>query len=322
MPKFYLSGFAAGSQIVTVRLPGHQRFTQSVGDATVAKDFYTVEGHEDGSDVVEASLSEVEGATASVFKAIADGIWPLSADDRMTLAYFVALQATRVPAQRRTADYIAQQLLRLQVGAGGKSGLRQQLEQQGRDATDDLVERMWSEATRSEGPPIRRSKAEHIQQMIELADELLKYIAGRPWTVVRFGRRSLITSDAPVGLVREPEAEPWHGVGYLTAWGVTFPLTRKLGLLMGSPQPVIDAGVPVERIHHGVADRIQPGTTRLEKFFNCHTVANASEWLFHHPEDGAFVPEKLPDPRTVTIEMSGTNRQFDGQPWFKAATGK
>ena len=233
VPKFYLRGFAARDQITTVRLPGDHRFTQSVSDATVAKNFYTVESHKDGGggDVVEAALSEVESATASVFTAIKHGTWPLPPDDRMTLAYFVALQATRVPAERRTMDHVARQLLRLQVGAGGKSGLRRELQRQGRDVTDDLVERVWSQATRPEGPPFQRSQAEHIQQMIELADELLKYIAGRPWSLVRFDRRSLITSDSPVGLVPDPKTEPWHGVGYLTAWGVTFPLTRKLGIL-------------------------------------------------------------------------------------------
>ncbi len=273
-----------------------------------AKNFYTVEGHGNRDDVVETALSEVEGATASVFKAIGSGTWPLLPDDRMTLAYFVALQATRVPAQRRTMDHLAQQLLRLQVGAGGEPGLRQQLEQQGRNVTDELVERLWLQATRPEGPPIQRSRAEYIQQMLELTDELLKYIAGRPWSLVRFDRRSLITSDAPVGLVPDPKAEPWHGVGYLTAWGLTFPLTRKLGLLMSSPEPVIDAEVSVERVHQGAADMIQPGTTSLDEFFNSHTVANASEWLFHHPKDGAFVPEHLPDPRPVTMAMSSMNR--------------
>ncbi|HEY8719670.1 DUF4238 domain-containing protein [Pengzhenrongella sp.] len=317
VPRFYLQGFAEKDRIETVRLPGDQRFTQSVSDASVAKNFYAVVGHEDGDDVIERALSQIEGITAAIFKAIIGGTWPLSFDDRMSLGYFVALQVTRVPAQRRSIDHIARQMLRLQVGVGGKSGLRQVLERQGGEVTDERVETLWKQATRPEGPPIERPKAEHIKQMIETAEELVKYIVGRPWSLVRFDQRSLITSDAPVGLVRNPEDEHWFGVGYLTAWGITFPLTRKLGLLMSDPQPLIDQEIPVEEVHEGRADMTQLGTTKLEKFFNYHTVMNASEWLFHHPEDAKFVPDELPEPTLVTVAMSSEDRDFDGEPWFE-----
>lgn len=320
MPRFYLQGFAEREQIATVRLPGDRRFIQSVNDASVAKDFYAVEDHEDGADVIEKSLSSIEGGAAKVFKAIADRTWPLSLDDRMSLGYFVALQASRVPVQRRTMDHIAQQMLRLEVGAGGKSGLRQRLEQQGGEVTDDLVETLWQQAIRPEGPPIQWTKIEHIKEMIDLAGELHRYIVGRPWSLVRFDRRSLITSDSPVGLVRDPQEHPSHrGVGYMTAWGITFPLTRKLGLLMSSPDALIDRKIPVEDVHKGAADMNQPGTVKIEKFFNLHTVANASEWLFHHPADEKFVPEPLPEPTPVAVAMSGIERDFDGEPWFTAS---
>jgi Protein of unknown function (DUF4238) len=183
-----------------------------------------------------------------------------------------------------------------------------------------LVETLWQQTTRPEGPPIERPKVEHIKQMLELADQLHKYIVGRPWTLVQFDRRSLITSDAPVGLVPDPQDEPGAGVGYMTAWGITFPVTRKLGLLMSSPEPVMKLKVPVERAHAGAADTTQPGTTQLERFFNQQTVANASEWLFHHPEDEAFVPEQLPEPNPVTVAMSSLGRDFEGEPWFAASS--
>jgi hypothetical protein len=322
VPRFYLRGFAEQERIATVRLPGVQRFAQSINDASVAKDFYAVAGHGNGDDVIEKSLSGIEGATAEVFRAIANGTWPLSFDDRMSLGYFVALQATRVPVQRRTMDHIARQMLRLKIGAGGKPGLRQRLEQQGSEVTDELVETFWQQVTRPEGPPIERPKIEHIKQMIELAGELHKYIVGRPWTLVQFDRRSLITSDAPVGLVRDAQDELRMGVGYMTAWGITFPLTRKLGLLMSSPQPLIELKIPVEQTHQGAADRKQLGTTQLERFFNHHTVVNASEWLFHHPDDEKFVPEQLPEPTRVTVAMSGIGRDFDGEPWFPASSSQ
>ena len=68
-PRFYLRGFAEQERLATVRLPGDQRFAQSINDASVAKNFYAVPGHDDGHDVIEKSLSDIEGATAEVFGA-------------------------------------------------------------------------------------------------------------------------------------------------------------------------------------------------------------------------------------------------------------
>jgi len=156
----------------------------------------------------------------------------------------------------------------------------------------------------------------HIQQMAELSEALIPYLAGRPWTLVRFDKRSLITCDTPVGLVPHPDDEPWAGVGFMTAWGVTYPLTRKLGLLLSDPLVIADA-IPVEDVRAGKLDYAQAGTTALGKFFNGNTVASASEWLYHHPEDERFVPNDLPEPNLVTLRMSGGPHEFSGEPAFK-----
>jgi len=124
-----------------------------------------------------------------------------------------------------------------------------------------------------------------------------------PW--VRSGR-SLITSDVPVGLIPHPQDDnPWSGVGFMTAWGITFPRTRKLGLLM-SDLMVIAEQVPVERVRAGHIDTKQRGATALEKLFNERTTNSASIWLYHHPADGKFVPNDLPDASPVTSAVMGT----------------
>lgn len=317
VPQFYLRGFARDGQVTTVRLPGQHRFPQSVRDASVANNFYSVAGHPDGADVFERDMADVEGDAAPIFDRVARGAWPLGKEDRMTLGYFVALQAVRITSHRSTMDYVYAQVLRLQVGAGGKAGVRRKLEEKGQPVTDDLVDRLWTQATRPEGPPVKWSQIEHLQHIVSVSEELLKYIVGRPWSLMSFDRRSLITSDSPVGLVGHPDEEPWRGVGFMTAWGITFPLSRKQGLLLGSIDPLIELGVPVEQVHEGRADTMLEGTTKFEKFFNSHTVDNANQWLFHHPDDAKFVPPDLPDPRPVTVEMSGVPREFTGEPWFK-----
>lgn len=318
VPKFYLRGFALDDRITTVQLPGNKRFTQSVSDASVGKDFYMLEGHPDGDDAVERALAETEAATSPVFKRILSGVWPLALEDRMLLGHFLSLQAARVPVQRRTQNQLASQLLRLQVGVEGKEALRQKLGGMGSPVSDEVLERTWTLITRPGGAPVELANAVHIEQMLKISDAIFVYIVGRPWSLVRFERRSLLTSDNPVALVPDPDDEPWQGVGYLNAWAVTFPLTRKIGLVMSTPQKLIEAEVPVERVHTGEADQLWAGTTKWEKFINYNTIVNASQWLFHHPDDGGLIPDELPEPTPITMQMDGFGaHEFTGEPMFR-----
>lgn len=316
VPQFYLRGFADDERIATVRLPGEARFVQSVRKAASQTNFYAVDGHEDGPDVFEKLLSTIEGEAARVFAIIRSGTWPLEAEDRMTLAHFVALQAIRGPDQRRSMEQVAAQITRLEIGYGGRDAVKDWMARnRGVSITDDQAKLVWEQATKPGGPPIALAPIAHIRQMAEVVDKLLPYIAGRPWTLVRFDKRSLLTSDAPVGLVPHADNEPWQGTGFMTAWGITYPLTRKLGLLMSNPMVFADV-VPVQRVWAGELDHAELGTTQTERFFNAFTVRSASEWLYHHPEDERFVPGSLPEPSPVTISMSGSPEVFTGEPLF------
>jgi hypothetical protein len=316
VPQFYLRGFADEQQIGTVRLPGSARFVQSVRKAASETNFYALEGHEDGSDVVEKLLATIEGEAASVFETLLRGSWPLELEDRFTLAHFITLQAVTVPKHRRTMEYMAAQIARLEIGFGGRAAVKPWFEQKGVWITEEQAELLWQQATRPEGPPIKIPPVIHVDQMVELADALLPYITGRPWSLVRFDRRSLITCDTPVGLVPRRDRAPWEGVGFMTAWGITYPLTRKFGLLLSDPMVTADM-VPVHDVRAGSLDTAQLGTTALERLFNRSTVNSASEWLYHHPQDERFVPDELPNPTPVTMSMSGGPAEFSGEPVFK-----
>lgn len=315
VPKFYLRGFADGDTILTVTLPGDRRYKQSVANAAVETNFYALPGHEDGDDVLERALSEVEAPAAAVIARIASGVWPLPPEDRQTLGCFIALQSTRTQTQRHTADSLEAQLARLQIGVGGRDLFRQQLTEADPTVSAETVERMWAEAIRPEGPPIRLTNAAFADQMLTTATQILPYVLGRPWTLVRFDRRSLVTSDHPVALVAPSDASPWEGVGYGTAAGITTPLTRKLGLVMGDPL-IFAQHITIDRVAAGELDAVLPlGSTQMERFFNQHTVSFASRWIFLHRDDERFLPRSLPDPNPVQMEMGSQSWEFDGRPW-------
>lgn len=223
-------------------------------------------------------------------------------------------QSTRTQVNRRTSDSLAAFAARLEIGFGGRDRFKARLERHGQTLPDEKVQQLWDEATRPEGPPVQVSHAEFAEQMLETADGLLKYLIGRPWTLVRFDRRSLITSDSPVSLVAQPDANEWAGVGYMTAWGITMPLARKLGLIMGDPTP-LHGLVPVEEVRQGLQDTLVPvGTTAYERFFNEHTIGHSSRWLYCHPDDEHRIPDDLPEPHLVNMRIQNDPWKFNGEP--------
>lgn len=91
--KFYLKGFADGrEQISRIAVPGQPRITLSIRDATVIKDFYSVElpGGE-RSDMFERAFSEIEGPASKALGAILAGTWPLSFEEKEQFGIWIAL---------------------------------------------------------------------------------------------------------------------------------------------------------------------------------------------------------------------------------------
>lgn len=307
VPEFYLRGFANDvKRITTVRLPGVKQYTQVIGKTAATNHFYSIDGHPKGADVFEKALSDMEGSAASVLHAIDGGVWPLSEEQRGQLATFMATQHVRGPDRRRTVQYLAAQMIQLEVQFTGQDNVKQWVKNRyGVEVDDDEAEEVWKQATQPGGPPISISTEEHIAHLVEDAAELVPYILGRPWTLVRFQRRSLFTCDSPVGLVPAQGTQPWEGVGFLTAGRITFPLTRKLGLIMGDIAPLAEANVPVELVRAGKGDGIEEGTTALAKFINRSTACSASEYVYHHPDDGSALPSPLPEPKLITISKQG-----------------
>ncbi|MCF2588520.1 DUF4238 domain-containing protein [Brevibacterium sp. UCMA 11752] len=328
VPQGYLRGFATDqARLRVVPLDrSRQPYTPSVKNVAAQNHFHTV-GEFDEPDAFEKALSELEGRALGIIRGFANGEFPPSEENRWAFSHYTALQSVRGPDTRRTTEHIWATMVRLEVGAGGRKNvgvwIRDNL---GFDPTPEQEDRIWDEATQPGGPPIGFSNLAHIQNAVETAIELTSYLATRPWALVRFDRRSLITSDAPVSLVRRPDDEPWEGVGFATAGGVTFPLTRKLGLLMSDPMATLDGGGADdprvqqlrEMVLAGRIDRIQPGTTAMEKLFNLQTAESAREYVFHHPEDEPYVPVNLPEPDLVNIKPMGglINMDFDGEPLF------
>lgn len=319
VPRMLLRGFATDNDMITaVRLPGDTTFTATTKSVGAKKHLYSVDVDGQEPDAFEKMLGNVEAVASRIIRQVVEGRVRLSQEDRNGLAFFIALQAARGPATKLSMEHIASEALRLQVGAGGKAALERDLTQQaGREIAGEEVDALWERVMEPGATLVPMSSLTFVKHIVTTAQELMPYISGRPWTVHRFDRRSLIMSDSPVGLIPHPDDDddPWGGVGFKMAWGITFPLTRKVGILMSDPMVIADL-VPVERVRAGQFDRTAVGTTAVEKLFNEMTVRGAREWIYHHPDDARFVPSDLPEPDPLGVQMVGDRIEFNGEPMF------
>ncbi|MFJ6419225.1 DUF4238 domain-containing protein [Paeniglutamicibacter sp. NPDC091659] len=332
VPQAYLRGFATDKGRISV-IPfddSRKPFISSVKNVAAQTHFHTIDGLEE-PDEFEKALSGVEGDAISIIRKFERGKFPPSEADRQTLSFYMALQSVRGPDTRKTMEHLHAKMIRVEVGAGGRRNVGGWIKKNyGIDPTPEQEDRIWEEATQPGGPPITFPNQAHIQHMVKTAEELTPFIATRPWILVQFDRRSLITSDAPVSLIRNPGNEPWEGVGFATAWGITLPITRKLGLLMNDPMVMLEGLKPGDprvqtrraAILRGACDQKQAGTTAMERLFNEHAVGSASEYVYHHPDDAQFVPDDLPEPNLINMSVGGfTDAEFDGEPWFGKTDG-
>lgn len=328
VPQGYLRGFTTEGRLITAVPLDRSRkpFSTSVRNVAARTHFHTIEGLKE-PDLFERRLSAVEGHAVGIIRRFEQGRFPPTESDRWALASYMAFQAVRGPDARVSREHVHAGLIRLQIGLGGKANVGDWIrENLGREPTPEMEDRIWTEATQPGGPPFRFSNLTHILDSVETAEHLTNSLALRPWILVRFTRRSVVTSDAPVTLIPDDKAPQWQGIGFNNAGGIFFPLTRKLILVMGDPTIVRDH-LSVDQLPddeyqalllRGVVDYQHTGTTADEKFFNAMTAGSAREYVFHHPDDGKFVPENLPDPCLLIVDSGGVmDMEFDGDPWFK-----
>ncbi|WP_344656736.1 DUF4238 domain-containing protein [Catenulispora subtropica] len=290
--KFYLSGFANGTKrVMQIRLAGGNPQPISITDATVISHFYTVT-LPDGtrSDAFEDAMSELERAAATSLRRILSGTWPLPTADREAVASWIALQYLRTAAVRRTfqelSDFLTDLALRTEVAGGGKDRLRTVLQEiDGVSPTEEDVEFWWDDLTAGKpqpGPTI--DPADHLQQIIRQHRDSTLMMRARPWTLIRFRRKALITGDCPVVLLDDGAVV---GAGYALAPTVLVPLDRRTALLLSE----VAAGVP-----EGEADVQIAPTAAMARVFNQAIASNAYAAVFHHPDDDPLTGLSLPPP--------------------------
>ncbi|MFE1463938.1 DUF4238 domain-containing protein [Streptomyces nigra] len=295
--RFYLKGFADDAgKIRRISLPGKPSIILSTGDATVIKDFYTVT-LPDGSlsDFFEKAFSNIEGAAAEALRLILTGTWPIEGEAREAFATWVSLQHLRSEDVRSGQGHMNAEMIRLIVGVSGKEALRSLIQNsESRSVSDEELDREWRDITKPGGPDITPNANQHVRLLTDLLPATSAYLRDCHWTLFRFNRRSIATSDHPVTLAVAPDHPRWQGVGIATAELFLVPLSRRAALTIQPrhrfPQTQMGA--------QHVPDFIQQGTTAIARSINQETAARARKYVYHHPDDAPLEGLYLPNPET------------------------
>ncbi|MEV6388540.1 DUF4238 domain-containing protein [Nocardia xishanensis] len=313
VPRFYLAGFAnSANRLGVARLEIQKKFVQTIDNVSVNNNFYIIEDAEEGPDSFEKALSEIEKDASRVWnKILNDGVWPLEPDDREVLGTFIALQHVRGPNRRRHLSQLNWTINRLQIGAVGRAGLVDWFaSEQGIDITESDADDIWATFSASSEPTIEASSILHINRIMDDVPETLRFFLARPWALIRFERKTLLTCDTPVSLVPRPDTPSYMGTGLLNAFAITLPLSRHVGLVMTDLKPLVENGVDPRRVVAGELDVVEPPTGRNAAMFNRCMLLNARNEIYYHPDDVGLLPDPLPEARNVEIGISGADEMF------------
>jgi hypothetical protein len=299
LPQLILRGFAKDDRVVTVELKDGRRYQQRVGTAAAENNYNTIE-LDDGtqSDLAERLIAdEIEAPASTILARIAAGGWFENDDERLLVARFLALQYVRVPWRREHSNAMADQLMKLEMAAGGPNRLREIMEaQEGRPVTDDEVRDTWKDLGDFDGWRLTMPREHHVIESLGHADEFAPALVGiYDWSVMRWEHRSILTTDSPVLLVPQEGTPQWRGVGLYTAGSIWFPVDRRTALVLGAP--------PNGERHDRLPLRASVTSARR---LNTALVGSAHRRLYHHPDDSLseMLGEgyELPTPMEVVTE--------------------
>lgn len=305
IPQFFLKRFATNEQqIAVVPLTGDNRRLTHVSGVAVMKDLYTIINTDFQETVaVERILAEADSEAAAVIARLVGGAFPPSAEDRASLAIWLALLSVRDPKTRRTLEALFDQTYKMDLSLAAnpeaaRARLRENLE---REPTNAEVADLVEAANDLDSFEVVPHQNDLVKHMLDMALSIYPHLLRRHYVMVRFAEPALVLSDRPLLLYQRPEnRNPRMGVGFINADELWLPLSRKEALILHN-DPSIG-----ELIYDA------PGEVAHE--FNQAVVWNAASEVYCHPDELQRLNHlEFPTPNRPLMQMTGGD-------WMKSGT--
>ena len=309
VPAFYIRKFANRSNQVWVRDRRSAEASLRRDLDLAVRDFYTftnLDGQSDGR--LEQLLEKVETDAAPALGRLRSTLtWntPMSEEDRVSIATFVAFQMIRGPRKRRQVEQQADLYTRLmELNPPDDVSRRARAEYQQR-------QKLWQEYEVVPDP------GEHLRLLGPVAEALFDHLITRPIVALTLTDGALLSCDEPVLLV-QPDSAPGPllpdppafrsrsrrrkgvrtsrrrtqliqiqnpGGGLLTAEAVLLPLGRRTMLGFGTPSTECSANVKLSAEE----------SRELAAQANELTLSQAYFFAFCHPGDSDLLASPLPE---------------------------
>jgi hypothetical protein len=307
VPAGYLRAWTHGAEIAMRLGATEESVTTSVRNVGVRSNFYRRERPKTGETIhdVEWSIEQLETAALPVISSLASR-WPLATEDKARVAQFFGLQVVRGPAFKAwheqyvqpTIDAVPSDPVATTVPAPDES-----LE----EVAHKLIGHVSSDTYR-------------LVEMIKTARAVAVAVGSMHWTLVRFARPRLVTSDQPVVVwpLSRGRARPCPNnldAGVTDILEVFVPFAPDLLLLMtwvgGPDNPDVISGA---NRHIATA--------------NAFVVANADAQWFHEPGVQPWLAAGPRDPLSADLipgyglkAASASRRRKDVAPLVRAEAG-
>jgi len=216
VPQFLLRNFTVlgkPNQIIVFDKQSGRTFPTNIKNVAAEKGFYDFV-LKDYEMTLEPSLSNLEGQAAAVLdKVIAnEAVTCITDEERITLAFFIAVQFVRVKGHRARWDDIGEKLMK-------------RLEP---EASDELKQEMR-----------RAQDLSHVSYMKTITDchEYVPYLLGKIWTLQKTTTaQPFVISDCPVTLHNTVNHRPYGNIGFaVRGIEIYLPLSKTLTLGLWCP---------------------------------------------------------------------------------------
>ncbi|XVV02509.1 DUF4238 domain-containing protein [Actinosynnema sp. CA-248983] len=188
------------------------------------------------------------------------------------------------------------------VGISGKPGLRRVIDQaEGRTLSDAELDWEWRDLTKPTGPDLMPDSRDHLESVRSLHGSTSLYLHDSQWSIYRFQRRTLLTTDQPVVLGVGADHPKWEGVGIANAAAFLLPSSRQTALVI-RPRSSKDL-----QAGYFAPDLELAGTTLVANGINQELVAHAKLHIYMHPDDSLTDDLNLPQPNRRRWQMTNAD---------------
>ena len=237
LPEFYLRKFSRdGFLWIYDRKENSYRRQQPKNTAVIGHYYATTDEAGERDCDVERMLGQFEGRAQLVIQAL-EASETITPEQRVDLAYYLALQHTRTPRFERETEEMADAFHKILIE--GMIPTVEAAEQvfNCKERTDGITAESMFDFIHQEQFNIKGSRNNTIVMMLDLASKGSKDIALMDWVIVHAAKGcSFITTDSPIGYVIPEEfkrsGEPVIGLGSDKITKL-FPLTQQVALLIG-----------------------------------------------------------------------------------------